>query len=119
MDGDAEPIVGKIFDPDDFADVLAVHGIVSGGEGKSDEDTHAFVVVGFPGVKIDAVLGSVNADGKILEVVVTGFGRTNAQGLRNLGAATAALFGILFLGRFGHEVDPRAVGPYLMIVAPG
>jgi hypothetical protein len=92
MYGDTGFAIGEFFNADDFGDVLAVHGVVPGGIGKSDEDAHARIVGFAARGEIDAFLGGVDADRKILEVLVAGLGRAHADRAGNLRPAAAAEF---------------------------
>lgn len=102
VDGDTSFAVFEFFDAENLADVFAVHRIVRRRVRKSDEDAHAGIVGVEAGDKVQAVAGSVDADGNVFEMVVARLRGTDADGPGDLGAAAAAVVGEVFLWFVGH-----------------
>ena len=93
--GHAKLFIRQLLDSYDLGDIFAVHGIVRGAEGEGHKHAHAFIVGIQARDEIDAVLGSVDADGQILEVVIAGFGRPYADRPGHFRPAAASFFWVL------------------------
>lgn len=91
MEGNAKSTIGEFFDADNLGNVFAVHGVMRGRKREGNENAHAFVIAGAAGVKVNAFLGGVDADGHILEMLVARLRRAHAERLRDFRASAAAL----------------------------
>jgi hypothetical protein len=103
VDGDAELVVGKFLNTNDFGNIFTIHGVVRRAEGEGDENAHTLVVFLAAGGEIYAFLGSVNADGKVFKVNVAGLGGTYTDRLYELGAAMFALMRKQWIELFWHS----------------
>jgi hypothetical protein len=101
-DGNAGLAVFQLLDANDLRDILAIHGIVRGGEGKRDEDAHAGIVGMEARGEINAGLRGIYADGQVLEVIVAGLGGAHADGPGNLSPAADAVVGHSLFELFWH-----------------
>jgi hypothetical protein len=73
MHGDAEACMWQIFHALYFRKVLRTHGIVRRSEGEGDKHTHALVIAGTTRSEINALLGCIDANGNVFEMLVARF----------------------------------------------
>ena len=108
LDGDAAVAVGQNFDAGDLAEVFEIVRLSGEVIGKSDEDTHARMIILVFGEEVDAVAGDVLGGGGLLEVGIVRIGRTHSEGLADADAAAAPAF---LLSNFLHvNIRTRKAG---------
>ena len=108
VQGNAEPGIRQVFNPDHFRYILAAHGIMGGGKWERNKDPHSLVVIGPPGMEVDALFRGIDADRHVFKMLIARFRRPNTEGLGDF-CASAPPFIRKLLGCLSHESALRAI----------
>ena len=96
VQGNAKPSVRQGFHANDFPYIFAAHRIMRRRKWKGNKHPHSLVIIGTPGVEVDALLRGVNTDGHVFEMLIARFGWPDTERLRDFRASTAPFVRELF-----------------------